>query len=393
MSKTSKKQKTQKTYSQRNKEMRESIEETSKYAPNSARAQRSQILSSKTKQLDLTGKDAHVNAGDVEIEGIDVPPMSNKTYNRADRKEKVLMTKKQNLLSQARSEILKKQNREKYDYKRANKVLQSEGVSNKGYSEGTPAHEKAREGELVIASEAILEPETPQMTESMLNTLLPKRATLAVRERFADMINHAVNATDEYLSGYLMENIVGLLDCLKEGNKVDYKGYVNAARYLTYRQAGYSMVKSYSLTFPARVLRLEEDGYTRDYLATVASVYNRNKLVVAMQAQMLVPTHVMYQDVYHQAIVTQSELMLDKSVSPKVRSDAANSLMTHLKTPEVKQHEVSIKTNESNVLEQFKDAMAMMASQQKTLIDKGQATVVDVANQTIYEQEENLNLE
>ena len=49
----------------------------------------------------------------------------------------------------------------------------------------------------------------------------------------------------------------------------------------------------------------------------------------------MVPTWILNQDVFQSAINTQYELMMDEEVSPKVRSDAANSLLTHLKKPEV----------------------------------------------------------
>ena len=76
--------------------------------------------------------------------------------------------------------------------------------------------------------------------------------------------------------------------------------------------------------------------------------------------------------------------MNDDKVSPKVRVDAANNIMTHTKQPEIKKQELDIKINESNEIEQLKQALFDLSAKQRDNIIEGNYSVVDVINQDIY---------
>ena len=60
--------------------------------------------------------------------------------------------------------------------------------------------------------------------------------------------------------------------------------------------------------------------------------YNKNKLVNLILEQSMIPSWVLNQDMYQKALNVQCELMLTAN-SEKV-SDAANSILTHLKPPQ-----------------------------------------------------------
>ena len=75
----------------------------------------------------------------------------------------------------------------------------------------------------------------------------------------------------------------------------------------------------------------------------------------------------MFQD----ALNVQHALMNNEEISPKVRSDAANSILTHLKPPEDKNIEIDVGVNQGSVIEDYQKAMVMMVRKQKELIEAG----------------------
>jgi hypothetical protein len=60
--------------------------------------------------------------------------------------------------------------------------------------------------------------------------------------------------------------------------------------------------------------------------------------------------------------------------SEKVRSDAADSLLNHLKRPEKKEVDLNIGIQESDGMTELKDMLTSLAQHQKTLIEQGVET-------------------
>ena len=69
--------------------------------------------------------------------------------------------------------------------------------------------------------------------------------------------------------------------------------------------------------------------------------------------------------------------------SEKVRSDAANSLLTHLKRPETTKIELDIGVKEDSMLAQIRAQTAELAKLQQQHIASGQATAKEVAEQKL----------
>jgi hypothetical protein len=124
-------------------------------------------------------------------------------------------------------------------------------------------------------------------------------------------------------------------------------------------------------TFPDRYQRLIDIGKTGSHLRATVSGYNKNKIVVQVYEQAMIPVYVANADVFQQAVITQSELMTDQTVSAKVRSDAANSLMTHLKPPEMKKMDLQVDIIEDDSLRQMRGAITDLAIAQKRAIQSG----------------------
>jgi translation initiation factor 2 alpha subunit (eIF-2alpha) len=98
---------------------------------------------------------------------------------------------------------------------------------------------------------------------------------------------------------------------------------------------GKTNLDSYKATFPDRHSSMVSAGKAPKDIASIVTAYNKGMLVTKIMERAMVPTWILNQDVFQSAINTQYELMTDTTVSDKVRSDAANSLLTHLKKPEI----------------------------------------------------------
>lgn len=229
-------------------------------------------------------------------------------------------------------------------------------------------------------------PELEKVTVEELKILYPVKVAGKVLEQAAEILNTATEDMDYVMAKEFRDNCLSFIDILKNSkSRVSFADYVNACKFATFKLAGNTDVRAYALTFPDRIRRMERDKVPNSHLYQYASIYSKNKTVVEVMAKLVVPTHIMFQDIFHQAVKVQSELMLDAKISPKVRSDAANSLMTHLKTPEVKQAELKVDVQGSGAIEQLAEALGSLSGKQSEMLREGRYSLKDIREATIIE--------
>jgi hypothetical protein len=73
--------------------------------------------------------------------------------------------------------------------------------------------------------------------------------------------------------------------------------------------------------------------------------------------------------------------------SEKVRSDAANSLLTHLKRPEVTKIELDVGLKEDKTITDLRQATMALAASQRAMIKSGMMNAKEVAHSQIIEGE------
>ena len=100
----------------------------------------------------------------------------------------------------------------------------------------------------------------------------------------------------------------------------------------------------------------------------------------------MVPSWVLNQDIFQEAINTQASLMRDPDVSPKVRSDAANSLLTHLAKHKEAGPLINLDMRDTSGMKEMKELLVRMAQQQQGLIKEG-VTAKDIAAAIIIDVE------
>lgn len=221
------------------------------------------------------------------------------------------------------------------------------------------------------------------LTQQDVARALPASLKVAATQALTDHINNIVS--DPVVAEQVRHNFISYAHVLKEG-KFKTEEYLNAVVYVGYKLMGKTNHDAYALTFPQRYQNFVAKGTSSKDIASYVSMYHRGKLVNLILEQSLVPTWVLNQELFQKAVNTQAEIMLDPDVSPKVRSDAANSLMTHLKKPETKEFQVSLQVEESSGMTEMREAITKMASIQRELIEGG-AGIKTITHARIIEQE------
>ena len=222
------------------------------------------------------------------------------------------------------------------------------------------------------------------LTIEQVAKALPPHLKTAATPALVDLINNVT--TDQEMAEQIRDNFISYSGVLKEG-KFKTEDYVNAVTYVSHKLLGCSNQDAWFKTFPARYQRLVSMGTSTKDIAAHVSAYNKGKLVNAIMEQTIVPSWVLNQDIYQKAINTQFDLMTDTNVSPKVRSDAANSLLTHLAKPKEVGPLVNIDMRENSGVDALKEALGAFALAQQQAIAGG-ASINTVLDQKIMDVKE-----
>lgn len=240
-----------------------------------------------------------------------------------------------------------------------------------------------------VSLDVFKEPEVELLSVEGLKKIYPRKVNDDVLAECVKVMNDSVKDMDAIMQEHYRDNLVSVIDVIKDGERIKFKDYVKAVKFCSFKMAGYTDTRAYSLTFPERIERMAKDGISNTNLYVYANSYAKNKVVAEIMAKLIVPTHIMFQDYFSLAVKTQVEIMTDDSVSPKVRSDAANSLMTHLKQPEIKQAELKISTNDNGAIGSLTEALNNLSNAQKQALSSGSIKLKDISEAEIIEVKEN----
>lgn len=160
---------------------------------------------------------------------------------------------------------------------------------------------------------------------------------------------------------------------------------MEAVTYVTYKLMNYTNNEAYARTFPNRYNTMVANGKTPKEISSFVHAYNKGKLVNQILEQTLVPMWVLNQPYFQEAILCQVDLMRN-SGSDKVRSDAANSLLTHLQKPKDVAPLVAIDMRDTG-LNAMKEQVALLAQAQQDAIKNGTAAKT-IAATPMFKKEE-----
>jgi hypothetical protein len=184
-----------------------------------------------------------------------------------------------------------------------------------------------------------------------------------------DMVNQ-LNALskDPEEARYIRENFVSFSQVLMEG-RFRLGDYVQAVMFVSYKVMGKSNIEAYRLTFPDRHASMVKAGKPQKDIASMVTAYNKGVLVTKIMERAIIPTWILNQDMFQSALQVQYDMMNDPSVSDKVRVEAANSLLTHLKKPEVHKTELKIDIAMNDGMAALEANLRRMSEAQLNLIE------------------------
>lgn len=216
------------------------------------------------------------------------------------------------------------------------------------------------------------------LTKEEVQAAVPSHVRVNVSQELVDTLNNV--SSDPEFARTIRENFISYTGVLKDG-KFKIEDYLSAVAYVSYKLMGFSNKDSYARTFPLRYQGLVARGASDKDISAYVAAYNKNKLVNIILDQSLIPVWVLNQDAYQAAINTQVDLMKNAN-SELVRTQAANSILTHIKRPEKQQVELSIGEVETAGMKDLREMLSQLATQQRDLIGKGVPTK-EIAHQKL----------
>jgi len=214
------------------------------------------------------------------------------------------------------------------------------------------------------------------LTVDQFRQALPDKVKKSVNQELIDQINTTLSDPDMYEA--YRDNLLSYTRVMSDG-RFKVTDYISAVKYVSHKLMGCTNIEAYSKTFPDKIARFTAQGVLPKDIASYVTAYNKSKLVNLIMEQTLIPSYVLNQDLYQKALNVQAELMVGAK-SEKVRSDAANSLLTHLKMPETQKVELEIGVKEDSAIAALRATTMELARQQRMMLEAGAMNAQEVAH-------------
>lgn len=208
---------------------------------------------------------------------------------------------------------------------------------------------------------------------------LPDKVKKSINQELIDQINLTLSEPEMYEA--YRDNLLSYTRVMADG-KFKVTSYVDAVKYVSHKLMGCTNIDAYSKTFPTKISGFVAQGVASKDIASYVTAYNKSKLVNLIFEQTMIPSYVLNQDLYQKALNVQAELMVSAH-SEKVRSDAANSLLTHLKMPETTKVELEIGIREDSAIASLRATTLELARQQRMMLEAGAMSAQQVAHSKI----------
>ena len=214
------------------------------------------------------------------------------------------------------------------------------------------------------------------LTLETFRTALPDKVKKTINQELMDSINKTLSDPDMFET--YRENLLSYASVMADG-RFKMESYVSAVKYVSHKLMGASNIAAYIKTFPDKYQDFINRGIETKDIASYVTAYNKSKLVNLIMEQTLIPSYVLNQDLYQKALNVQAELMLTAK-SEKVRSDAANSLLTQLKMPEVNKVQLDVNVKEDGSIAALRESTLELVRQQKLMVQAGAMNAQEVAH-------------
>lgn len=214
------------------------------------------------------------------------------------------------------------------------------------------------------------------LTIEQFKQALPDKVKKSISQELIDQVNTTLSDPELYES--YRENLLSYTKVMADG-RFKVTSYVDAVKYVSHKLMGCTNIAAYIKTFPDKYQRFVAQGVVPSDIASYVTAYNKSKLVNLIFEQTLIPSYVLNQDLYQKALNVQADLMIN-SGSDKVKCDAANSLLTHLKMPETQKVQLEIAVKEDGSIAALRATTLELSRQQRLMMQAGAMTAQEVAH-------------
>ena len=210
--------------------------------------------------------------------------------------------------------------------------------------------------------------------------LVPKNQRTLITQEFLDKLEASVN--DNLVAEQFKENFVTYLNVLSKG-KYKMEDYINAVKYVSFKLLGYSNIDAYTATFPERYERLKTEGQTQ--IEAFVSMYNKNKLVMQIYEQTIVPSYVLNAPMHQQALNTLADMIVDDDVRGMTKVKACEAILQYTKQPDVVKGELTIGIEQSDTINDLREITENLADTYRMMLEKKGMRLKDVAEANIID--------
>ena len=217
------------------------------------------------------------------------------------------------------------------------------------------------------------------LDKQTLQRILPKSMKLRVTDELVNNINTVISDPDE--REIYLDNLISFASVL-EGGKYRITAYLDAVRFVGFKLGGDSNQLAYIKTFPKRYKHYMAKGLNEQELSSYVFHYAKSILVNKILEQTIIPGYIFNQHIYQEAVQRLADSMRSAN-SERVRMEAANNLINHLKVPEVAKVQLDVNIKEDNSIQELREATLLLAKQQKDMLESGVASAKDIAHTTI----------
>lgn len=175
------------------------------------------------------------------------------------------------------------------------------------------------------------------------------------------------------------DRLVGWVNVMKMG-KYKVKDYVKAVHYCTLRSMELSMLNAYKQTFPDRCYKIVDGKEVKKpdgTLRALCSIYDKTDMVQKILAQMQIPLHIMMMSEQVKMARKLAELAMTAD-SERVQMEAADRLLTHIKSPEVAKVELDVSFKGDEVIQNISNALDTFAQIAHDRMKQGTITATQV---------------
>ena len=216
------------------------------------------------------------------------------------------------------------------------------------------------------------------MLES-IKKLVPKAQRTLITEDFVDRLEASIK--DSVIAEEFKSNFITYLNVLSKG-KYKMEDYINAVKYVSFKLLDYSNVKAYAATFPERYERLVKEGQQID---AFVSMYNKNKLVIQIYEQTIVPSYVLNAPLHQQALNTLATMIQDEDVRGMTKVKACEAILAYTKQPEIIKGELTIGIEQSDTINDLREVTEQLAETYRKALQGGARTLTQVAEARIID--------